>query len=94
MINGHLRRVIYNRCRIDTINFPDDGHMAVRNMQRVEININDKELCVELVIYKDCNILAWNGTQDPSSSISFKVFVLARMNLLDVASHTFQTWLV
>ena len=25
-------RVTYTRCRIDTINYPDDGHMAARNM--------------------------------------------------------------
>jgi hypothetical protein len=30
--NGHLTRVTYTRCRIDTINSPDDGHMAARNM--------------------------------------------------------------
>jgi hypothetical protein len=30
--NGHLQRVTYTRCRIDTINSPDDGHMAVRNL--------------------------------------------------------------
>jgi len=24
--------VTYARCRIDTINSPDDGHMAARNM--------------------------------------------------------------
>jgi hypothetical protein len=24
--------VTYTRCRIDTINSPDDGHMAARNM--------------------------------------------------------------
>ena len=41
------------RCRIDTINSPDDGHMAARNMQRIVINIHGKELCVTLVIYKD-----------------------------------------
>ena len=40
------------RCRIDTINCPDDGHMAARNMYRTEINIHEKELCVKLVIYK------------------------------------------
>jgi len=28
----HLHRLTYTRCRIDTINSPDDGHMAVRNM--------------------------------------------------------------
>ena len=27
--------------------------MADRNMQRIEINIHEKELCVKLVIYKD-----------------------------------------
>jgi len=27
--------------------------MATRNMQRIEMNIHEKELCVKLVIYKD-----------------------------------------
>ena len=31
-LNGHLYRVTYTRYRIDIINSPDDGHMAVRNM--------------------------------------------------------------
>jgi len=31
-LNGHLYRVTYTRCRIDTINSPDDVHMAARNM--------------------------------------------------------------
>jgi hypothetical protein len=39
-------------CCIDTINY-DDGHMAARNMERIEINIHEKELCFKLVIYKD-----------------------------------------
>ena len=30
--DGHPHRVTYTRCRIDTINSPDDGHMADRNM--------------------------------------------------------------
>jgi len=51
--DGHLYRVTYTRCRIDTINSPDDGHMAARNMKRIEINVREKELCVKLVIYKD-----------------------------------------
>jgi hypothetical protein len=29
--NGHLYTVTYTRCRIDTINSPDDRHMAARN---------------------------------------------------------------
>ena len=51
--DSHLHRVTYTRCRIDTINSPDDGHIAARNMWRIEINIHEKELCVKLVIYKD-----------------------------------------
>ena len=64
---GHLHRVTYTRCRIDTTNSPDDGHVAVGNMYRIEINIHEKELCVRLVIYNDCtemrgqqNIKKWN----------------------------------
>jgi hypothetical protein len=41
------------RCHIDKINSPDDGHMSVRNTQRIETNMHEKELCVKLVIYKD-----------------------------------------
>jgi hypothetical protein len=47
---GHLHRVTYTRRRIDTINSPDDGQVTVRNMQRTEINIYEKELCVKLVV--------------------------------------------
>ena len=56
--NGPLYRVTCSRCRIDTINSPDNGHMAARNMQRIEINVHEKELNVKLVIYKDsCGML-------------------------------------
>jgi len=51
--NGHLYGVTYTRCRIDTINSPDDGHMAAQNMYRIVINIHEKELCVKLFIYKE-----------------------------------------
>jgi len=30
--DGHLCTVTYTRCRIDKINSPDDGHIAVLNM--------------------------------------------------------------
>jgi len=30
--DGHLHRVIYARCRIDTIESPDDEQMVPRNM--------------------------------------------------------------
>jgi hypothetical protein len=32
-----LYRVTYTRCRIDTINSPDDGHVIARSMYRIEI---------------------------------------------------------
>ena len=38
-------RVTYTRYRIDTINSPDDGHMAARNVYRMEINIYEKMNC-------------------------------------------------
>ena len=41
-LNGHLYRVTYTRCRIDTINSPDDEDMSARNMQRFGINIYEK----------------------------------------------------
>jgi hypothetical protein len=50
--NGHLYRVTHTRCHTDTINSPDDGHMAAQNMYRIEINIHEKELGMKLVIYK------------------------------------------
>jgi len=30
--DSHLHGVTYTRCRIDTINSPDDEHMIARNM--------------------------------------------------------------
>ena len=40
--DGHLYTVTCTRCHIDTINSPDDGHMAARIMWRIEINIHEK----------------------------------------------------
>jgi hypothetical protein len=45
--------VTYTRYRIDTINSPDDEHMAARNMYRIEINIHEIELRVKFLIYKN-----------------------------------------
>jgi len=50
---GHLYTVTYTRSHIDTINSPDYGHTAAQNMWRIKINIHEKELCIQLVIYKD-----------------------------------------
>ena len=35
----------YTSYCIDTVNYPDDGHMAARNMYRIEINIHEKFVC-------------------------------------------------
>jgi hypothetical protein len=35
----YLHRVTYTRCRFDTIDSPDDEHMAAGRMYRIEINI-------------------------------------------------------
>ena len=40
-----LHRVTYTRCRVNTIDYPDDGYRGVRNMQRIGINIYDKKNC-------------------------------------------------
>jgi hypothetical protein len=42
--DGHLHTVAYNRCRVDTINSPDDGHIVARNMYRIDINIYEKRI--------------------------------------------------
>ena len=55
--DGYLYRVTYTRCRIDTINSPDDGHMAARNMYRIEIKIHEKGILRQVVylqrLYRD-----------------------------------------
>ena len=38
ILDGHLNRVTYTRCCIDTIDSPDDEYMVARNMYRIEIN--------------------------------------------------------
>jgi hypothetical protein len=53
ILDGHLHRVTHTRCFIDTIDSPDDEHEVARNMHRIEINVQKKELCVKLVIYKN-----------------------------------------
>jgi hypothetical protein len=64
--DGHLHRVTYTRCSIDTIDSPDDEHRGARNMYRIEINIYEKELCFKLVIYK--NYTEMHGQQNIKKS--------------------------
>jgi len=50
--DGHPHRVTNNKCRIDTVISPDDGHIVARNTYRKEINIL-KKLCNQIgFIYK------------------------------------------
>jgi len=56
--NGHLYRVTYNRCRIDTINSLDDGHIDCPKHVENRNKHTEKKLCVKLVIYKDYKL--WN----------------------------------
>ena len=51
--HGHLHSDI-NQVSNWYNNSPDDGHMAARNMDRIEINIYEK-LYVKLVIHKGHN---------------------------------------
>ena len=40
--DGRPHRVTHTGYRTDTVNSPDDGHIVVRNMYRIEINIDEK----------------------------------------------------
>jgi len=80
-LNGHLYKVTYNRFRIDTINSPDDGHMAARNMMRTEVNIHEKELCVKLVIYKVCLANSWKFTDGCSFQPSVCIALIMCINI-------------
>ena len=69
--DGHLHRVTCTRYRTDTIDSPDDGHMTARNMQRIDINIHEKELCIKFVICKDYTEM--HGQQNVQLKINFHV---------------------
>ena len=80
-LNGHLYGVIYTRCRIDTINSSDDGRMAARNMYRMKINIHEEELCVKLVIYKDCTEM--HGQQNMKKGRNICTLTLLLLKIKD-----------
>jgi hypothetical protein len=54
--------VTHTRYCIDTTYSPDDEHEVARNVYRIEINIEKKELCVKLVIYR--NYTGMHGQQN------------------------------
>jgi len=48
ILDAHLHRVTYTRCRIDSIVSPDDEHMSARNVGRFGINIHKKRIVREV----------------------------------------------
>ena len=54
--DGYLHRMTYIRCRIDTIDSPDDEHNVVRNMWNIEINIYGKN-CASSWLFTRINSL-------------------------------------
>jgi len=40
--DSHTYRITITKCRINTVDSPDDGHIVARNMYRKEINIKRK----------------------------------------------------
>ena len=58
--DSHPYRVTNTRCRICTVNSPDDGHIVARNMWRKAINI----------LRKNC-APRWFHLQDSSSSAAY-----------------------
>ena len=43
-LDGLLHRVTYTRCRINTIDSPDDEHRGARNLWRIGLNIYEKRI--------------------------------------------------
>ena len=50
--DSHPNRITSNKCRINTVVSPDDGHIVVRNMYRKEINVLRKIVHQVGFIYK------------------------------------------
>ena len=50
--DSHPHRVTNNKCHIDTVISPDDGHIVARNMYGKEINILRKSVHQVGFIYK------------------------------------------
>jgi hypothetical protein len=83
ILDGHLHRVTHTRCCIDTINSPDDEHEVARNMLRIEINIQKKELCVKLVIYKNYTEMAARSTEHKNSAYLQLILLMMSTRLLE-----------
>ena len=65
--DGHLHRVTYTRCRIDTADSPDDEHGVCSKHVEYRNKRIRKELCVKLVVYK--NHTKMRGQQNIKSQV-------------------------
>ena len=50
-LNGHLYRVTYTRCRINTIDSLADEDRGARNMYRIGINIYKIKICASSLLF-------------------------------------------
>ena len=53
--DGHLHRVTYTRCHINTIDSPDDEHRGARNMYGIGINIYEKRIVRQVGYLQELN---------------------------------------
>jgi len=60
--DGHLHRVTYTRCRINTIDSPDDEYSGARNMYRTEIIIYEERTVRQVVYLQELNRDARSAT--------------------------------
>jgi len=54
--DGHLHRVTYTRCHINTIDSPDDEHRGARNMYGIGINIYEKRIVRQVGYLQELNL--------------------------------------
>jgi hypothetical protein len=69
--------VTRTRCSIDTIDSLDDGHEVARNMLRIEINKEKKELCIKLVIYRNLMVLGQDCRVDMATLYSQNLWIVS-----------------
>jgi hypothetical protein len=53
--DGHLHRVTYTGCFIDTVDSPDDEHKVAGNMQRIGINICKRNCASSWLFVRTCS---------------------------------------
>jgi hypothetical protein len=70
-LDGHLHRVTSNRCRINTIDSPDDEDRGARNMYRIGINIHEKIIVGQVGYLQEMN----RDARSTEQIIRTKVFI-------------------